>query len=1571
MNPCSLLITHKPHFSVPLKSSLYRKTIAISAVNHAYYFTSSPSFHSFTTFLQRHKNPVLKVEVARCSQEDAVLDPKDAALLVSTCITRNLAPALTLEQGLDCIQEAVEKLKASPPSCPIGMVRFQVAVPPSPKALKWFCSQPQSGGVFPRFFLSKEENPSYMSLALGRTSGVFGIGAAVYFKGHYSHPSREHSEFQRSYPAMELDIPMAYGFLDVSFDVISSSMKYEAGSFYLFIPQIELHESEEVSVLVANLAWNDSSTSFFAKAIQTYEIALYQARCHLWSLMDDCSKKCINALQVYGTMKDKIAEMVCMSAFQIGGSLLDAGTLELKDASRCSSQFSAMLSPLSAISNNMYHSDYFDKTGYSTLDCPNINSLWASLIIEECTRLGLTYICVAPGSRSSPLAIAASAHPLTTCVACIDERSLSFHAVGFVRGSHSPAVIITSSGTAASNLLPAVVEASQDFLPLILLTADRPPELQDVGANQAINQVNHFGPFVRHFFGLPAPTDDISARTVLTTLDSAVNIATSSPCGPVHVNCPFREPLAKTPSIWNDSCLKGLDFWMSSTEPFTTYIEVQHSISSARIHADMDEVIKVIERADRGLLILGAIHTVDDIWAALLLAKHLLWPVVVDILSGLRLRKYMACFSNTEDDILFIDHLDHLLLSEKVRNWMKVDVVIQIGSRITSARIQEMLEHSFPCSYIMVDNHPRRHDPLHIVTHRIRSTSTEFTNYLLKACSPYLCSKWNGYLRALDMMAAWEMSFLISSECSLTEPYVAHILPEILDYESAVFLGNSMPIRDADMYGSNKAQNTHGALMLNLGLPCHWIQVVGNRGASGIDGLLSAAVGFAVGCNKRVLCVIGDVSFLHDSNGLSLLGQGILRKPMTIVVINNHGGAIFSLLPIAAMTERRVLDQFFYTSHNVSIHNLCLANGVKHVQVHTKMDLLDSLFTSQCEKVDCVIEVESCIDANANFHSDLRKFSRQAAEQTMDIFSLSTSVTTGQVQGFIIGRITKMDYSLYRVNLCAPPTSTSGSNESTTFYREGFVLSLSLEDGSTGYGEVAPLEIHKENLLDVEEQLRFLIHMLEGAKIDYFLPLLKGSFSAWIWHTLGILPSSILPSVRCGLEMAVLNAVAAKEGSSMLNILFPKTVDLPKKFLNVHICALIDSVGSPLDTAYIATSLVKEGFIAVKMKVARRANVIEDIAVIQEVRRKVGDQVELRVDANRNWTYDEAIQFANSVKNCRLQYIEEPVRYDDDIIKFCEETGLPVALDETVNCIRENPFDVLNRFNHSGVVAIVIKPSLIGGFENASLVARWAQQQGKMAVVSATFESGLGLSSYVQFSCYLDLQSADICRLMDKEPSACIAHGLGTYRWFTEDVTLEPLNICCNSKTGIVEACATDAGQHLQHFQINQNVVVQNFDQENVHNYRLTVDLEGFSFSFNVLEMGQSIAGNVVVFLHGFLGTGQDWIPIMKAMSRSARCIAIDLPGHGGSKLKTDSAAKPSLSIHVIAEMLCQLFPHITPEKVILVGYSMGARVALHMALKCSDKEAQDWLIHWQESCEGLGMISEQVPLFLMGLSSF
>ncbi|KAH9707754.1 protein PHYLLO [Citrus sinensis] len=1463
---------------------------------------------------------------------DEIMDCEEGDLVVETSITRTLPPALTLEHGLESISEAVNKLKTDPPSSSSGVLRFQVAVPPSAKALDWFCRQPESSEVFPVFFLSRDmENPTSKSLYLNQNRGVFGIGAAVYF----THPAWCDSE-ERTKPKRYLStnpIPITtYGFMDINFNTEPSCIKHEAGSFYFFVPQIELRELDDISILAATLAWSNGMVCTFEQAIQSFESSFCQMRCHkpyavgYSTILSEsivrtsaepanfsdiiilvsshfCSsterynpRYVRSALTKFNMMEDKTVQMVCMNAITLGRRDFGCDFMEMREAP-FSFQFSFRFSPTLGVANNMvwnydlvifvmqlkYHElDNAIGMNYSLGDHVNINAVWASLLIEECSRL-------APGSRSSPLAVAASTHPLITCIACYDERSLAFHALGYARGSHRPAVIITSSGTAVSNLLPAVVEASQDFVPVLLLTADRPPELQDAGANQAINQVNHFGSFVRFFFSLPAPTDQIPARMILTTLDAAVHWATSSPYGPVHINCPFREPLDNSPKHWMSSCLKGLDIWTSSIEPFTKYIQVQHSHAcKSYTYGQMAEVLELVQGVNKGLLLVGAVHNEDEIWAVLHLARHIRWPVVADILSGLRLRKLLASFLETEQNILFLDHLDHALLSESVKDWIQFDVIIQIGSRITSKRISQMIEECFPCTYILVDNHPCRHDPSHSVTHRIQSTIVQFVDFLLKVQVPHRSSKWCSFLRALDMMVASEISFQICTDYSLTEPHVAHELSRALTSNSALFVGNSMAIRDVDMYGRNwtTCTRTVADIMLNSEFPQQWIRVAGNRGASGIDGLLSTAIGFAVGCNKHVLCVVGDISFLHDTNGLAILKQRMKRKPILMLVMNNHGGAIFSLLPIADRTEPRILDQYFYTTHNISIQNLCLAHGLNHVQVKTKVELEEALSMSQHLGTDRVIEVESCIDANATFH---------------------------------------------RIQLCALPTSSYIDHNRSRFCREGFILSLYLEDGSVGYGEVAPLEIHKENLLDAEEQLRFLLHFMTGAKISYFLPLLKGSFSSWIWSTLGIPACEIFPSVRCGLEMAILNAIAVKHGSSFLNILYPLTEideEISKRSTSIKICALIDSNKSPVEVASIATTLVEEGFTAIKLKVARRADPIKDAEVIQEVRKKVGHRIELRVDANRNWTYQEALEFGFLVKDCDLQYIEEPVQNEEDIIKYCEESGLPVALDETIDKFQKDPLNMLEKYAHPGIVAIVIKPSVIGGFENAGLIARWAQRHGKMAVVSAAFESGL-------------------------------AQGLGTYQWLKEDITTDPISICHNSCSGFVEASVAKATHILQNLQINNDVICKTSMEEQVLRYQLNVNSKDFCSFIKVQEIGQriDIQDNILLFLHGFLGTGEEWIPIMKAVSGSARCISIDLPGHGGSKMQnhvakatqeittkatqeitTKATQEITLSIDVIADVLYKLIEQITPGKVTLVGYSMGARIALYMALRFSDK---------------------------------
>lgn len=614
------------------------------------------------------------------------------------------------------------------------------------------------------------------------------------------------------------------------------------------------------------------------------------------------------------------------------------------------------------------------------------------------------------------------------------------------------------------------------------------------------------------------------------------------------------------------------------------------------------------------------------------------------------------------------------------------------------------------------------------------------------------------------------------------------------------------------------------------------------------------------------------------------------------------------------------------------------------------MELQSALWRSQKEQTDSVIEVESSIEDNVNFHSVMTKSACQAANKLLDFlvrFPNSECVNNG----LFISKIHKMEFSLYRIQLCAPLTSSEPRNDRDKFYREGFILNITLDDNSSGFGEVAPIEIHKEDLLDVEAQLRFLVHKIEGSEISYLLPLLRGSFSHWIWRSLGIPPSSLFPSVRCGMEMAILNALAAKARSSLLELITgcrssshdsQSMTNLLKCSARIEISALVDCNGTPKQVAHVVSQLVHEGFTTIKLKVARRDNPIEDVAVIQEIREMVGYMINIRVDANRKWTYEEAVEFGSGVKYFDLQYIEEPVCLEDDIIRFCQESCLPVALDETINNLKGDFHNKLQNFVHPGIVAIVIKPSVVGGFENAALIAKWAQLHDKRAVVSASFESSLSLSAYVQFAYYLEQQNVTICRLKKRELSAAVAHGLGTYQWLKEDVATKYLEFHAAPNGDKIEASIENADNFLRYFQIKDQIVQRTCTGEQLKIYRKEVNGDLFSCSFKLQEAGSNTKNKVVVCLHGFLGTSQDWLPVMKALSPTARCISIDLPGHGESQvqwhMEKGSEQKLNISVESVADMLMQLICDITSGGVILVGYSMGARIALYMALKYKEK---------------------------------
>ncbi len=567
----------------------------------------------------------------------------------------------------------------------------------------------------------------------------------------------------------------------------------------------------------------------------------------------------------------------------------------------------------------------------SVLESENLNILWASIIVEELIRNGINYFCVSPGSRSSPLTISVARNRNAKLVMCYDERGAAFHALGFARATHRPAVVITTSGTAVANCFPAVVEASMECVPIILLTADRPPELQDTKANQTIDQDHIFGRYVRYFFNLPPPEPQLSPHIPLTTVDQAIFRAVSKPEGPVHINCMFREPLSPEKKELPDGYTDCLKSWVKKDIPYTSYKISEVSISEEEVK----EVCKLINSAENGLIIAGRINAKKRD-AVLKLIKKTKWPVFSDIRSHLPyfLSKNIVPFfslllSSAFPDVLF-------------------DVVLHIGGVPISKHIMQFLEEKRPVHYVVVKEDPFRQDMHHISTMHIQ---TDIEKFCLLAL-PYLNPKKSSSFDMLVKISS-EIKKLLSRlfrKNELNEASLAYWISKVIPEKSALFLSNSMPIRDMDMYGSLKKKD---------------VLIGANRGASGIDGIIATATGFATGAKRITTLIIGDVAFIHDLNSLFLLRK--TDVPLILILINNNGGGIFSFLPISAFSE--LCERYFVAPHNISsFKKLVSFFDIPYFSVSKREELIGAY--KQClERSDsAVIEVKIDREKNLSFH---------------------------------------------------------------------------------------------------------------------------------------------------------------------------------------------------------------------------------------------------------------------------------------------------------------------------------------------------------------------------------------------------------------------------------------------------------------------------------------------------------------------------------------------------------------------------------------------------------------------------
>lgn len=580
-------------------------------------------------------------------------------------------------------------------------------------------------------------------------------------------------------------------------------------------------------------------------------------------------------------------------------------------------------------------------------DAPNLNRLWADLLIEELVRCGVTQFCLAPGSRSSPLAVAVLLHPAAKHLVHFDERGTAFAALGHARATGRPACWITTSGTAVANGLPAIVEASVDGVPLIALTADRPPELRRTGANQTIDQPRIFGEYVRWDFDLPAPSPEVDPAFVLTTVDQAVHRA-MHPRGPVHMNAMFREPLAPEP---DGQPLPPLpDRWINSRRPFTSYP------SAPRLIDDVSDVAARLSSIERGLVVAGRLRSRREGVAALRLAEHLGWPLVADVNSQIR--------TGTSSPALCA-YGDLVVASDTFQTRHAPTAVIQVGARGASKRISRVIAAARPDPLLVISDDPGRFDPDHRVTDRIQGDVVQICDAMVGSLPRNAAGDWmENWRRASESVGAMLDDRLQGDE--LSEPLTARLVAELLPDDHALVVGSSMPVRDVDTFARPG------------GPP---VPILANRGASGIDGTIATAAGVARGLGRPVTVLLGDLAFLHDLNSLALL-RAADQPPVTIVVINNDGGGIFHFLPIARHAE--IFEPLFGTPHGMDFSSAAAQFGVEY-QRPGAGQLAVSLAGAMTSGRSSIVEVVTNRRRNRQLHEELLDAAVTAVEAALEV----------------------------------------------------------------------------------------------------------------------------------------------------------------------------------------------------------------------------------------------------------------------------------------------------------------------------------------------------------------------------------------------------------------------------------------------------------------------------------------------------------------------------------------------------------------------------------------------------------
>lgn len=507
---------------------------------------------------------------------------------------------------------------------------------------------------------------------------------------------------------------------------------------------------------------------------------------------------------------------------------------------------------------------------------------------------GVRHAVIAPGSRNTPLILALTSE--TSGIRPwlhLDERSAGYFALGIARQLDEPVAIVCTSGTAAANFLPAVVEARLSRVPLVVLTADRPPELRDVGAAQTIDQVRMFGSHAKWAVDMPVVTGKSQLdQYAASAAARAAALAIAVPAGPVHLNFPFREPL--------------VDDTPAPSIPTMTTIEPADRGVIAPSEAVVDRVARLAS-GRHGLLVAGPESGGLPAEAIVALAAALGWPVVADPLSGLRTGRH--------DLSRVIDRADVLAREPALTERATPEVVIRFGAAPTSKPLNLWLGSLEPLDYVVVDaavgGPAGLRDPDALSSMVVQADPRLLCEALLIVAPTETPTSWLASWTEANRAAGDALDAAIEG---LSEPFegsASRALAAALPDGATLVVGNSMPVRDVDSFF--------------LSVPRE-IRLLGTRGASGIDGVVSTAVG-AASVDQPVALLIGDLSFFHDQNGLWPVHRYGLN--LTVVLVNNDGGGIFEFLPQRQLVGER-FEPWFGTPHGLDFHHVVAQYGGRH-----------------------------------------------------------------------------------------------------------------------------------------------------------------------------------------------------------------------------------------------------------------------------------------------------------------------------------------------------------------------------------------------------------------------------------------------------------------------------------------------------------------------------------------------------------------------------------------------------------------------------------------------------------------